>query len=361
MSMEKRVFEPAIGWSLRPMWSGLLALGAAIAMLAGAAAADEPVLRISVTDAETGAAIQEFRILAGVPVGRPASGLSGERPGAEAVNWQPHTTKIGQQGEYIWPMARAWEKTGFRAEADGYIPQRSIWVEKKPGEQVLEFKLAKDPGVDGEVLLPDGRIARAALIGIGLIQRNVRIKGVSLQGAGEPLPERPGDRWRRPTIAETDAKGKFTLTTETDPAAIVVAVHPKGICEMPFAEFARERSLHLRQWGRVEGQVSIGGEPGAGESVSLSIQRDSYGYPEIVSASMQTKCGADGSFVFENVPPGMVQVSLFEYFPKVDRGMRTSFSMPIPDGAYKHVEVKSGGVTRLELGGEELRQRVPAR
>lgn len=346
------------GWQ-RPVQTWLLALSASVAMLAGAAAADEPVLRISVTDAETGAAIQEFRILAGVPVGRSTSLLFGERVGAEAVNWQPHTTKTGQQGEYIWPMAQAWEKTGFRAEADGYIPQQSIWIEKKPGEQVLEFKLEKDPGVDGEVLLPDGRIAPAALIGIGLIQRNVRIKGASLHGAGEALPEKPGDRWRRPTIAETDVKGKFTLTTETDPAAVVVAVHPKGICEMPFAEFEQKRSLRLRKWGRIEGRVSIGGEPGAGESVSLSIQRDSYGYPDIVSASMQTKSGADGSFVFENVPPGMVQVSLFEYFPKVDPGMRTSFAIPIPDGAYKHVEVKSGEVTRLELGGKDLLPLVP--
>jgi hypothetical protein len=76
---------------------------------------------------------------------------------------------------------------------------------------------------------------------------------------------------------------------------------------------------------------------------------------------MEVKCGGDGKFVFENVPPGMAQVSLFDYFPKVDPGMRTSFSIPIPDGAYTHVEVKSGRVTILELGGENLRQLVPGR
>ncbi|MGI9239224.1 MAG: hypothetical protein ACR2RV_00395, partial [Verrucomicrobiales bacterium] len=149
-------------------------------LLTGALAADPPAVRITVVDAESGAPIPEFRILAGAHIGRSINHPFSESTGDEAVNWQPHTTKIGRGGKFVWSLARAWEKTGFRVEADGYVPQRFIWVEKKEGGRGLEFKLKKDPGVVTGVKLPDGRPAAGALVGIGLIQRNVRIDGVSL-------------------------------------------------------------------------------------------------------------------------------------------------------------------------------------
>jgi hypothetical protein len=251
------------------------------ATAAGAEAKDAPpALRIIVLDEETGKPIPSFRLIAGSDIRKGINEGFAKRTAAEAVNWQPHTAKIGNDGIYIWPLARTWKKTGLRVETDGYIPQRFTWIIKEEGSRNLEFKLKKDPGVPGKVLLPDGQPASHALIGLALIQRNVRIKDGSLASAGKPMPEKPGDRWRCPTIVETNRQGNFILTTETDPASAVVAVHPKGICEMRYADFERKKMLQLKKWGRVEGKVMIGGMAGAGLEVTLATQREGYGYPQ---------------------------------------------------------------------------------
>jgi hypothetical protein len=313
-----------------------------------------PAVAFSVLDEATGKPIPSFRIVAGVPVGGGINNDYTKRTGNEVVNWQPHMTKLGEGGTHVWSLERAWDQTGFRLEADGYIPQQFTWIVKKEGSRKLEFKLQRDPGIVGKVLLPDGKPAGAALIGLSLIQRQVAIKGASFYHVGEALPEKPGDRWRRASIFETRRNGEFKMTTETDPAAVIVAVHPQGTCDIPYVEFLKTKTLPLKRWGRVEGSVTVGDGPGAGRKVTLSIQRDQYGYPGLVSQSLETKTDAEGKFAFEDVAPGKAQVSLPEFFPKIEPNRRPGFHVPIPAGAYAHVEVLSGETVTVKLGGESL-------
>jgi hypothetical protein len=77
---------------------------------AGAEANDEPTeLRINVLDEGTGKPIPSFRLIAGSDIRKTINEGFTERTGAVAVNWQPHTTKIGKDGIYIWPLARVWK------------------------------------------------------------------------------------------------------------------------------------------------------------------------------------------------------------------------------------------------------------
>lgn len=312
-----------------------------------------PEVQIRVVDAETGAAIPTFRFLRGSPVGNVSGEEFLKHNDVEVANWQPHLIEIGKDGKHVWPLSRAWDKTAVRIEADGYIPEIHTWVIRDEGSQEIEFRLKKDPGIEATVLLPNGKPASNALVSVALIQREVHIVGTRIKNAGEPMPKSLRDRWQRPPITETDSNGRCRLSTETDPAAMVVAVHPDGICEMPWADFEKAKVLTLRKWGRIEGTVTLGTKPGADVEVTLGTQSAHYAHPGLVSASMKEQSNAAGEFTFEHVPPGTVQVSLFDYFPPVVEGHEFLHIAP-PPGAFTHVEVKPGKTAQVELGGKDL-------
>ena len=79
-------------------------------------------IRISVLNAKGDRGIPEFRVIAGVSSGGVASEFE-KRTGQTVINWQPHTCRIGKEGDYVWPLAKAYAEMALRVEADGYQPQ----------------------------------------------------------------------------------------------------------------------------------------------------------------------------------------------------------------------------------------------
>ena len=310
-------------------------------------------MQIRVIDADTGEAIPSFRFLRGAPTGDVSGEEFRKKHDVEVANWQPHLIEIGKDGTHVWPLNRAWDKTAVRIEADGYIPEVHTWIIKEQGSQEFEFHLNKDPGIEARALLPDGKPASNAQVGVALIHREVQIVGIRIKDADTPMPTSLRDGWQRPPIIETDADGRCRLNTETDPAAMVVAVHPDGVGEMAWAEFAKTKALRLEKWGRIEGKVTLGAKPGAGVEVSLGTQSEHYAHPGLVAASMTTGSDAEGRFTFEHVPPGSVQVSIFDYFPAPVEDA-PSLLIPPPSGAFTHVEVMPGNTAQAELGGKDL-------
>ena len=95
--------------------------------------------------------------------GIPARGIADEyekRTGKTAINWQPHTVRIGKDGDFVWPLAKAYEEMALRVEADGYVPSVAMWLKKSAGPQHIVLMLKEDPGVKGRVLQPDGQAGR---------------------------------------------------------------------------------------------------------------------------------------------------------------------------------------------------------
>lgn len=313
-------------------------------------------LRVRVLDAEGGKEISTFRVILGVDI---KIGLEKEfierHPGKQVVNWQPHTTKIGSNGVWERSMRKMYNPLALRVEAEGYLSTRYLWIDKKRGSQEIVFKLAKDDGIEGKAILPNGQPAVGAKVGVALVQRNLRIEGTSFFGFGEPEAKKPGDRWRRPTMVVADAKGKFKLPTETDPACVLVVLHEQGIAEMFYADFVADRNIKLKKWGRVEGKVVVGNGPGENVEVTFGTHRHGYGYPGMVAQYVTTKTDKAGKFVIEKAPPGLAQISLFEFFPKAPEGARGfgRVARP-PESAFTHVTVKDGKVTNVELGGPTL-------
>jgi hypothetical protein len=267
---------------------------------------------VNVLDSSGKKPIPEFRVIAGVK-----SSVSG---GKDIVNWQPHTLHTGYDGGLIWPLNKAYDTMALRVEADGYEPQVFAWLEKSKGPQDLYFQLAEARGIKGMAVLPQGKPAAGAIVALAMVQRDAVIEKGKIRQADAALPEKARDQWRLPRIVKADGSGKFQLPSEYDPTAALLIIHESGVREISVADFKKNPDgriedgegwplLKLQPWGRIEGKVLWGTQPGANQSVSLSIHRDTYGYPGIIAQYEKTKANADGSFVFEKVLPGLTQLS----------------------------------------------------
>jgi beta-lactamase regulating signal transducer with metallopeptidase domain len=304
-------------------------------------------IRMSVLNAKGDRGIPEFRVIAGVKSGSVAADYE-QRTGREVVNWQPHTLRIGKDGDFTWPLAKAYDEMAIRVEADGYEPQIFAWIKKAGGVQHIVFMLAEDKGVAGRVLTPDGAPAAGATISLALpSQENVWENG-QLRHEGVPPAEKPADQWRRPRFFTADAEGRFALPSEFEPAAILV-VHESGVRELAYDEWKKSPEVTLDRWGRIEGQVLWQDKPATSRDVTLSVHRHEYGYPGMVASYGRTRTDADGRFAFDRVLPGLTQLSLPTRPEPADIAGPTEV---ILDGMFQHAKVAAGAPTRVVLGGQ---------
>jgi beta-lactamase regulating signal transducer with metallopeptidase domain len=300
-------------------------------------------IRISVLNSTGDKGIPEFRVIAGMD-GSSVSEEYAARTGRTVINWQPHTCRIGKEGDYTWPLDKAYDEMAIRVEADGYAPQVFWPVLKAKGVQHIVFQLTEDKGVAGRVLTPDGKPAAGATVALALAQKDAYLEGGKIRGDGEPLPEKPGDRWRRPTLVKTDAEGRFKLPTEYDPAAILI-VHESGVRELAYDAWQKSPEVTLQGWGNIAGQILWKDKPGGELDVTFSIHRHEYGYPGMIASYGRTKSDKDGRFTFDKVLPGLTQVSL----PTKPADAKHEV---ILNGMFRHAQVAAGQPTAVLLGGQ---------
>jgi beta-lactamase regulating signal transducer with metallopeptidase domain len=302
-------------------------------------------IRISVMNASGDRGIPEFRVIAGVSSGGVASEFE-KRTGRTVINWQPHTCCIGKNGGYVWPLEQAYPEMAIRVEADGYTPQVFSGIKKTGGDQQIVCMLAADPGIAGRVRTPDGRPAAGATVALALPQQEIVWEAGALRGADAPLPDRPGDRWRRPRFVKSDQTGGFHLPSEIEPAAVLI-VHESGVREMAYDEWKKSPEVTLQRWGNIAGQVLWHDRPGVDEEVSLTIHRDEYGYPGMIASYENVRTDQDGRFTFDRVLPGLVQIS--RPVKVADAEEISAFNL---NGMFQHVKVASEDETRVLLGGQ---------
>jgi hypothetical protein len=307
-----------------------------------ASGVDQPLVSLSVLDEETGAPVERFLVVPGVPY----SGTD-ER---SVASWQPHLVRESAGGRYEWPQERSYETFRLRVEADGYRPSTTAWLRRADGPREVTLRLRRDPGIRGIVLSPDGSPAAGATIGVALPNRALCLSGRTIDHAGESPAGTLVDRWRQPITTRADAGGQFRLTTETDPAALLVVVHKAGYLERPFADLlgkgAKPTSsavLRLAPWGRIAGHVLWGDRPGADEHIELIVSRETL-YPDMVGTIARVRSDAGGRFDFKDIPPGRAQLS--RRVPTEDGKGLTSYQFPV-----MHVDVLPGDRTEVVLGG----------
>jgi hypothetical protein len=313
-SLNEARFRPALmRWLLAIMiLVATLALPATVGWAAEAPVSSAPDrvaaelgngIHVAVLDATGRNPIKAFQVIAGV------RSQAGGGKAKEVVNWQPHTLRQGRDGGLVWPLDRAYDEMALRVEADGYAPQVLAWLKKSQGPQKVVFELVADKGTTGRALTPDGNPAAGATVALAMVQRDAVIENGKLRHADAPEPERPSDRWRWPRLVRADAQGRFQLPSESDPTAAVLIVHESGVRELALADFKQKPELAIQPWGRIEGKVQWGNIVDSNRTVTLSIHRDTYGYPGVIAQSGKTTTAGDGTFIFERVLPGAAQIS----------------------------------------------------
>ena len=312
-------------------------------------APSETGITLDVIDAETGAPIDRFQVVAGVR-------SSVIQPGEDAkespiVNWQPHTLRASVAGVVIWPLERAYEEMALRVEADGRMPTRTPWISRASGAQKITIKLSRAEPFRGRVLTPEGKPASGAVVALAIVQSNAILNKGELQSPIDELTLSASDRWRFPRSARTNDDGRFELPAENDPTAAILISHDSGVAEMSLAEFRRATDVKLKPWARLEGRLQWNEIKGANREVSLSIHRETYGYPGIIAQYERVQADQEGKFKIERVLPGLVQLSC----PITVRDANTNAATEVNlTGLLTHIEANSGS-NRLLIGGQGRR------
>lgn len=310
--------------------------------LGPAAAADEPLVRLAVVDAETGAPVERFVVVPGVPYS--------DRNQPPIASWQPHLVRESTGGQYDWPRARSYKEFRLRVEADGYRPSNTPWIRAADGPKKLTIQLRKDAGLRGVIVTQGATPAAGAVLGIALPNRTLRLNGRTIEHAFDPPAAKPSDRWRQPIAVRADADGRFRLPAESDPAALLVVVHESGYLERPLAELlgpegqaVSARILRLNPWGRISGRLLWGDRPAGNEPVELIVSHE-FLYPDMVGTFSSATTSAEGRFEFRDIPPGRVQLS---HLVKEPNGKGTTqYQFPV-----RHIEIRPGEATEVILGG----------
>lgn len=296
-----------------------------------------PALTISgtVRDAATGQLIPRFRILTGWPTWNPANNTTNAQWSTIDRFWLSFE---GGKFRHVYeePVVVGASSPGFifKFEAEGYAPYVSRTVGLDEGEAQFDVALRPAKASRVTVLLPDGRPAANADIG--------------LIGPGVEFSLIPGGFARQHvasggSLLQSDGEGQFTLPPD-DAIMLVLAAHPGGYADGLPAALTEQPVLRLQPWGRLEGYLLTNGQPVAGRSLRFHGKRGDLRTLASDFTAYQATTDAAGRFAFAQVPPGTLE--LIELVPVTIRPEAQSWTLK-PRGL---VEIHPGETTTVTLG-----------
>ena len=127
---------------------------------------------------------------------------------------------------------------------------------------------------------------------------------------------------------------------------LLIAVSDAGYADAFPDEFAKSGKLVLRPWGKIEGEVRIGGRPGTDQQVEFQPACFSAGDgPTTSPTATPTMTDQRGRFAFDRVVPGPGTVW------RAVANAATPLGIPAW-GWQEPVEVKPGQTARVRIGGK---------
>jgi RNA polymerase sigma factor (sigma-70 family) len=282
----------------------------------------------SVLDEDTGQPLDDFRVM-----------ISDERHPQLPAEFSYGTD--GKGGAFELHARSLSGMYQIQIQKDGYAPAMSTNLYIKDGDQTLAFSLHKDAGIRGVVLLPDGKAATDATVFVYELQGGVYM-------------DQPGTFRREVSTklnVRTDNQGKFSFGN-TLQAQGLIAIHDQGYADIPLRDF--KGKIPLQAWGRIEGKLLVGGDPGEGKTISLQ----NNWHPHVLAPNERSSSplmlyltattGPDGTFILEKVPPGEHWICENLPLPKAGAGR-------IYETEGHPVDVAPGTVTFVQLGGSGQR------
>ena len=202
------------------------------------------------------------------------------------------------------------------------------------GSQTFDFALERgEEQSSGVVLLPDGKPAAGAEVVI-----DTREMGYLMQ-AGK------FDRRANVPTVTAGPDGRFAFTPPGE-KFLLIAISDAGYADALPDEFARSGKLVLQPWGKIEGEVRIGGQPAPNQQVEFQpgpFQRGGRWF--VFTYGYTTLTDQQGRFAFDRVVPVPGTVSRSVTNAAAPLGIPAS-------GWQERVEVKPGQTARVRIGGK---------
>lgn len=280
-------------------------------------------IRGSVVDAESGQPIEAFTLLVV------------SDPNDEHVSGDPSRLFRFQGGRYeVTLRGMSPRIQGLSVKAEGYLPAISRGVSSVMSSQVFDFKLTRTkrptrPAVSGVVRRANGSPAPEAEVYLATKSRPVIAQNGKLLLNAEMLP-----------MVRTGGEGRFSFPPQVEDGVVFV-LDKQGYAIQTEEELKTQPLVTLVPWGRVEGTVRVGNQPGASEKVILrQSSRDQWLNGRIVFNGSAV-ADASGRFVLDRVLAEPLMISREVPFTPHKIG----FTPWIP------VKVEPGQTVHLTIGG----------
>ncbi len=260
--------------------------------------------------------------------------LSKQTSGGRIDDFDP-PTKIGEgragAGAVVAPLPLT-NGREFRLwiESPGLEPFVSDPLSADLGDVDLSATLRKAGSTQSTLRLTNGQpAAGASVVTPDPALPDTHYIELLFLGENRPRVER---EHKRTVVA--DAAGVVAMPPGA-PDTLAIIVHEQGYRFIKLDELRRHAETSLLPWGRLEGTLTVNGQPKAGQSLSLSPAS----FPERVSLQYFVTTDRAGHFNFSKVPAGNYTM----FCTKVSNGTWPQ-NHPIA------VEIKAGETSRLAYG-----------
>ena len=243
----------------------------------------------SVTDADTGEPVANFKVTPGWP----------ENGGARFEKRRASACAAGYyEVHFDNPIVISPTPFDFifQISAPGYAPDQSRPI--KPGEGVVTWnvKLKKTPATIAQVKTANGKPAAGVKVFLSGPRDLLQLTGTQIRNQNNDSDS-----------FETDADGHFELPPQTGDFRLVAASEA-GFALAPSADFTNSLTLTLQPWGRIEGTLLKNSRPTSGQELYFFVGDASAQLN--VWSQQPAATDAQGHFVFPLVPPGIIRVEL---------------------------------------------------
>lgn len=221
------------------------------------------------------------------------------------------------------------------AYADSYSDIIQRMPQAQNGVVQMTLRLKPSAGISGVVLAPDGTPAPGVSVAFAAEgpRSTIQLTGGRLRSFNQ-----------RSRVTITDADGHFQISSVPDEGMVAAAGEP-GFGRAPLIEVRNSGILQLQAWGRIEGSLRIGGQPGVGKELlfnlsQVGIMADFNGY--------KATTDDQGQFTIEKVPPG--DGSIVRLIRTSPNSWSHSDSTPVTVLAGQTTEVTLGGNGAMLVG-----------
>jgi hypothetical protein len=278
------------------------------------------IINGKVVDAETGKAIEKFRVIPGI------------HQSADQKRWNTFGAFQGKKGAFKFQPHGQAIAYQVRIEANGYEVTESRTVKPDDENLQLTIELKKAQNLSAQILTPDGKPALGADLALGTPDAQIGVENGAF------------GRQTFATRYAIDDAGRFSFPQPKENFELVI-VHPTGFANYK-SDTPLEKQITLTPWARVEGVARFNGRPVPSVELGLNpitIHSHDPDQPRIFTRHVATT-DAQGHFVFERVYPGDASVSLNKWIQNNPDPAEAALSQ----GA--RIQCEAGKTTQVNLG-----------